>query len=115
MIEWLVALGIVGLVLTVLELAGIEVLEWTSTKLGLSGSRRLVAQGLSRSLATVRTPFTLGPGQDFATGTVEFRGELWDARCSISEASALNDSRDCKVLDASGLVLLVGSHSDDAV
>ena len=115
MLELIIVIGVVSLIFTVLQLTGFAVLEWLFKILGLAGKGDVRAQGLSSSVAIIKTPFVLEPGAADATGSVEFRGELWTARCAVSEASGLTVGERCAVIGSKGLTLTVRKHSREAV
>jgi membrane-bound ClpP family serine protease len=119
MSEWIIVLLVIGAVISALAWllyeTGAQVLEWLFKILGMSGKGDVPAGGLSSSEAVIKTPFVVEPGAADAKGSVEFRGELWAARCTPSDASSLQVGERCAVVDSEGLMLIVRKKWNEAV
>ena len=110
--DWIIFVIVVSAVVGVVVLAISGALTWLIEKLGLAGNRDPLQSDTSHRVGIVKVAFVTEPGRDHATGTVEYCGELWTARCEANEASALQKGTNCRVIETEGLKLLVRKDNE---
>ena len=75
-------------------------------KIGLSGRKEKVP-GLRARTGTVKSMFVPDPSAPYAFGTVEIKGELWNARCRSVEAVEIGVGDEVAVEARDGLTVCV--------
>jgi len=113
--NWILVVIVVSVVATLVLLIVGDGLTWLLEATGLAGNRDPLAADNGHPLGLVKSAFAMNADLGHATGKVEYRGELWNARCDAKEASALQIGTKCRILETEGLVLLVRPDSEHAV
>ena len=111
MIKWQVFVFVLMIVVTVILLVTSDLLTWVLEKLGLSGSSEPAAPSPGQAFGWVRAPFVKVQGTNHATGTIEYRGELWSAQCAPDAIDELQPGTRCKIDKTEGLTLVVSKGS----
>jgi membrane protein implicated in regulation of membrane protease activity len=91
MVKLLVGAGAVALALLIWlpwEPLASDLANWLLEKVGLLG-RKGEVPGLRSRSAIVKSSFVADPSASEAIGTVEIKGELWNARCPATQATVL--------------------------
>jgi membrane-bound ClpP family serine protease len=83
-----------------------DLANWALEKVGMAG-RKDTLPGLRSTIATVKTAFVAGSSDGYAVGTVEIKGELWQARCPAVEALRLEVGGEVVVESREGLTISV--------
>ena len=115
MVDWVIFVLVFFAAASIVVLAVSGALTWLFEWLGLSGKSDIRSPDADPPVGLVRSPFVSEPGHDHATGTVEYRGELWTARCDTEEAMTLKHGTRCRIIKSQGLTLLVSRDNEQAV